>query len=194
MWAHQFIIASASLVFYRLFKAHEQGATASNTENGAGVFTIPGIQRVLKGTNQDGNSQFDVISITLSPEISKAIFDSILEFLYSGSVSSSLENEPERRALRNAASLLEMEHLVTICDNVASGDGWLNPSIGTWLNDETGSQMLRLLGRAEPSQPAVVQFEGLSMHAHMALIKARCSMMAQDCIEPSHSTGRMRYS
>ena len=41
----------------------------------------------------------------------------------------------------SASRLFQLSHLETICVNIKNDEEFLNPSIGTFLNDETGQKM-----------------------------------------------------
>ena len=52
--------------------------------------------------------------------------------------------DTEIAEVRRAASLFSLPYLTTICDNLEQEQDFLNPSIGTFLNDETSAQIKKL--------------------------------------------------
>ena len=83
----------------------------------------------------DSNQNREVIVITLDPTyFTEEVLTRILTFLYTGVVD--LQKDSEQLAeTMTAAHFLNLPELVTICENAQKGDEFLNPSIGTWLND-----------------------------------------------------------
>jgi Rho family protein len=59
--------------------------------------------------------------------------------------------------------MFELPYLVTICDNTATDQDFLNPSIGTFLNDETGQAMKKLLLNQSTLADVVFLVEGTSL-------------------------------
>ena len=49
--------------------------------------------------------------------------------------------EEELENLINVSKLIQLPYLATICENKKRDEEFLNPSIGTYLNDETGKRM-----------------------------------------------------
>lgn len=61
-----------------------------------------------------------------------------LTFLYTGTVEIS-KDSPQLQETISAARLLNLPELALICENVQKEEEFLNPSIGTWLNDRNSS-------------------------------------------------------
>ena len=53
-------------------------------------------------------------------------------------------SEEDLDNLTNVARLIQLPYLETICNNLKNEEEFLNPSIGTYLNDETGKRMKEL--------------------------------------------------
>ena len=61
-----------------------------------------------------------------------------LTFLYTGMVEVSKDSTQLQETI-SAARLLNLPELALICENVLKEEEFLNPSIGTWLNDRNSS-------------------------------------------------------
>lgn len=57
-----------------------------------------------------------------------------LTFLYRGVVELKADSDKLADTI-TAAHFLNLPELATICENAQKGEEFLNPSIGTWLND-----------------------------------------------------------
>lgn len=73
--------------------------------------------------------------ITLNPfRFTEESFSRALTFLYTGFVDLT-KVSPNLDHTISAANLLNLPELALICENARKGEEFLNPSIGTWLND-----------------------------------------------------------
>ena len=52
--------------------------------------------------------------------------------------------EADIRELDRVAGVFKLSHLQTICTNILTEQDFLNPSIGTYLNDLTGANMKKI--------------------------------------------------
>jgi len=81
--------------------------------------------------------------ITLSSEVNPEMFQRVLEFLYTGMVT--LRDKKDRvHDTMTAARLFACEEMITIGQNVLDSDPDLNPSLGTYLNDQSGAKAKEL--------------------------------------------------
>lgn len=69
-------------------------------------------------------------------------------------------NEEELRELERVAGIFKLTHLQTICTNIISEQEFLNPSIGTYLNDETGARLKDLFLNQPERADVVFNVEG----------------------------------
>ena len=53
-------------------------------------------------------------------------------------------SEDEVKDLDRVAGIFKLPYLQTICQNILTEQEFLNPSIGTFLNDETGTKIKEL--------------------------------------------------
>lgn len=68
--------------------------------------------------------------------------------------------EEDIRELERVAGIFKLSHLQTICKNIISEQEFLNPSIGTYLNDETGAKMKQLFFNQPDRADVVFNVEG----------------------------------
>ena len=80
-----------------------------------------------------------VTVITLDPScFSELSLRRCLSFLYTGVVDLNKDSEALSDTI-TAANLLNLPELALICENAHKEEEFLNPSIGTWLNDRNSS-------------------------------------------------------
>ena len=60
----------------------------------------------------------------------------------------------------NVSKLFFLPELETICRNIKSDEEFLNPSIGTYLNDETGKRMKEMFLNEDKLSDVVFKVEG----------------------------------
>ena len=184
LWAHQFMLASASPLFQKVFHISDTLGNVSKKDyisrkdisNGK----LPGFTRMVKGTEKIDNELRNVYYITLNSDITESVFRCVLEFLYCG-LPLSLQ-EKEWKDVAKAAKIFNCDELFTICTNLMEDNDWLNPSIGTWLNDKNGEILLRLFGRKNTKTLSDVQFidkDGSYLHAHLPLLSVRCPTLSE---------------
>lgn len=68
--------------------------------------------------------------------------------------------EEDIHELERVAGIFKLSHLQTICKNIISEQEFLNPSIGTYLNDETGARMKQLFFNQPDRADVVFNVEG----------------------------------
>lgn len=80
-----------------------------------------------------------VTVITLNPFLfCEESFSRCLAFLYTGTVALTKDSQHLDQTIA-AANLLNLPELVLLCENARKEEEFLNPSIGTWLNDRNSS-------------------------------------------------------
>uniref|UniRef100_A0A6B2KZ06 RING-type E3 ubiquitin transferase n=1 Tax=Arcella intermedia TaxID=1963864 RepID=A0A6B2KZ06_9EUKA len=125
----------------------------------------------ISSTTKDNR---EIVLVTLSSKISYDVFHQVLEYLYTGVISDK-QNVAE---LLQVAEMFNFEYLVTICQNIQQHlDQDLNPSIGTFLNDEAGARAIEYF--CNKSLYSDVSFEmdtGSKFFAHKAYMGARCAV------------------
>jgi len=101
------------------------------------------------------------------------IFKSIVEFIYTGVITTkkNLDETIE------AAKYYELEYLVNFCENIKQGAEELNPSIGTYLNDETGKYLLETYYNKRRYSDLVFEIDGRKIKAHKSIVATRCEVL-----------------
>jgi len=123
----------------------------------------------------DIQKENDLFIIKMIPQITSSIMLDLLEFLYTGLLSNTA-NVP---LLKPLSSNFQMPYLENYCDNIINNITELNPSIGTYLNDETGSRALEyFLNKALYSDLKFQVPDGTVFYGHKSIISARCEVMS----------------
>ena len=66
----------------------------------------------------------------------------------------------ELQEVKRVAGIFKMDELVTICENIEREEEFLNPSIGTFLNDEAGTKMKDMFLNKETDCDVVFVLDG----------------------------------
>jgi len=133
--------------------------------------TLPSGFADISTVTEDGK---DIIEIIMDKNILFDVFLQILEFLYTGVISQKKEIED----ILLTAQLLNLDYLVTICKNMQEHSEELNPSIGTYLNDEAGARAIELFwNKPLYSDIAFRVSNSTTFFAHKSLAGARCKVL-----------------
>jgi len=131
---------------------------------------------VLKYITTTMQNNKKITKIKISEQISYIVFKRVLEFLYTGSATFANGNN-EVRETADVAALIDCQDLVTYCNNILSGNEFLNPSITTWLNDKFGEKALELFFNKPLLSDVSFQVENVTMHAHRAVVSSRSEVI-----------------
>lgn len=104
-------------------------------------------------------------------------FKRCLEFLYTGIVEVDKESEELDETI-HIACLLNLPELKLICENAKKGEEFLNPSIGTWLNDRNSSIAKRLFLNQPLFSDVSFSVEGEVIRGHKLVLCCRCDVMS----------------
>nr|KAG5696138.1 hypothetical protein BaRGS_026497 [Batillaria attramentaria] len=117
-------------------------------------------------------------TVVHSEDIKATTFLRVLEFLYTG-VPRLSENTPEDEVtdVMRVARLFKLPQLETICVNVQNDEEFLNPSIGTFLNDETGAMMKQLYLNQPEYADVIFNVQGSKVYGHRVVLSARSDVM-----------------
>ncbi|XP_074655294.1 rho-related protein racA-like isoform X2 [Tubulanus polymorphus] len=183
--AHAVLLASASEFFRRalgleaveenqLSKVKSQYQAVSPDAINAG--SVRGISGVVN-EKIDGAER---TVFTISDEIAPQNFVYILEYLYSGlpNFDDSVPGDEEIENLKNTADIFALNELVNICENQSNDEEFLNPSIGTYLNDETGQRMKQLFFNKPHLADVIFKLNDTKVYAHKAVLGARCEVLS----------------
>lgn len=99
-----------------------------------------------------------------------------LEFLYTGYITVDKNSEGLDDTIK-AAGLLNLPELQMICENAKKEDEYLNPSIGTWLNDRNGSLAKELFFNKPLLSDVQFLIEGQVVYAHKIVLTTRCDVL-----------------
>ncbi|XP_067686081.1 rho-related protein racA-like [Haliotis asinina] len=183
--AHKIILSSASKYFAQILglpftrKTNQLSKikeTDAMTREDLNSGKVEGITFV---SDTDCKTNPGHVTIQLSADITAAIFTHVLEFLYTGTPRLP-DNVSEQRLedLIRVAKIFKLPQLVTICRNVLKDEDFLNPSIGTFLNDKTAAKMKELYFNQPESADVVFNIGGLEVYAHKVVLMSRCDVMA----------------
>ncbi|XP_041371650.1 rho-related protein racA-like [Gigantopelta aegis] len=182
--AHKIIVCSASKFFTNVLGLSRHTKSNQLEDIKETQFTpeqlnsgqVEGIAAVY--TAKDGHT-----TVELSADIKAVTFVHVLEFLYTG-VPKLPEDDVDQvkmaatlKELRYAARVFKLPQLETICDNIVREEEFLNPSIGTFLNDETAARMKQLFFNQPEYADVVFCVEGQRVYAHKVVLSARCQVM-----------------
>lgn len=124
------------------------------------------------------NDDREIFKIVLnSDNFTKVPFKRCLQFLYTGIVELNKESELLDETV-HVAQLLSLPELQLICENAKKGDEFLNPSIGTWLNDRNGFVTKKLFLNSSLFSDVKFSVDGVSICAHKLVLCSRCDVMA----------------
>ena len=86
--------------------------------------------------NNDGTP---ITELTLDlTKFHEEAFKRCLSFLYTGVLDLTKDSEHLKETIE-AAQMLNLPELQMVCENASKDEEFLNPSIGTWLNDRNAS-------------------------------------------------------
>ena len=176
--AHRVVLSSTSSVFKDIF------LKSSHTAHSFPEYFVENASCICTNTEsiRDGAEKEACegkMELTLNSSISRQFFKPVLEFLYTGLPGFS--DDTEKIVIAEVLKLAEIFHLswlVTICVNILKEEDFLNPSIGTYLNDETGKIMKEMFMDKQHLSDVVFCVEGRQVYAHKAVMMARSSVMA----------------
>ncbi|XP_045160594.2 rho-related protein racA-like isoform X2 [Mercenaria mercenaria] len=191
--AHKTVLCAASKVFSKILGISKpvkdnqmkeinaiENYSAEQLNSGAiqGIAAVYQNEADVKGQPPAANQH---TTVELSADINAKTFVRVLEFLYSGVPQfPDIDDvtEEDIRELERVAGIFKLTHLQTICTNIISEQEFLNPSIGTYLNDETGARLKELFFNQPERSDVVFNVEGKYIYAHKCILSARCDVMS----------------
>ncbi|XP_064634886.1 rho-related protein racA-like [Lineus longissimus] len=173
--AHKCMLCCASRLFCRVLGETTPIVTTYWEEINSGtVLGLSGIKEEKTG----GSGKIHTL-ITLNDDITAKAFTHVLEFLYAGTPNfEDCHTDEEFIELKKVATMFDLPYLVSICDNVQTNEHFLNPSITTFLNDETGQAMKKLLMNQSTMADVVFLVEGAKVYGHQPILACRSEVMA----------------
>ncbi|WAR24340.1 RACA-like protein [Mya arenaria] len=190
--AHSLVLCAASKMFAKIFgvskpiknnQMKEINAIDNFTFEQLNSGAVPGIAAVYgKDAEVKGEGQSRAHTVVeLSEDIMAKTFIRVLEFLYSGVPrfpDPDEVSEDEIKDLERVAKIFRLSYLETICNNLLTEQEFLNPSIGTFLNDETGARMKQLFFNNADGADVVFNVGGSHIYANKCVLSTRCDVMA----------------
>ncbi|XP_071960539.1 rho-related protein racA-like isoform X2 [Antedon mediterranea] len=182
--AHRLVLCCASKFFARLFaieppqmnnkKVNNADKPYSNSDVNEGK--IQGLAGILEEKKEDKTS---MTFVTISADVAFKPFKQLLEFYYSGLPCLDAE-EPEEdlKALRDVAKIFNEPRLEEVVNNLENDEEFLNPSIGTYLNDEMGKQAKQLFFNQPALSDMKFNVEGTTVYAHKIVLATRSEVMS----------------
>ena len=118
-----------------------------------------------------------VVHITLDDQLfTETALKRCLEFLYTGIITVDKTSEELDETIK-AAGLLNLPELIMICKNAQNENEFVNPSIGTWLNDRNSSIAKELFFNKTFLSDVEFLVEGVTVHAHKIVLATRCEVL-----------------
>lgn len=108
--------------------------------------------------------------------MTKLAFERCLSFLYTGCAD--VKNDDDLDDTIAAAELLNLPELIMVCNNVKSDEEFLNPSVGTWLNDRNSEMMRKLFFNNTLYSDITFVVNGEKIPAHRCVLTTRCEVMS----------------
>lgn len=183
--AHRLVLCAASRFFQKVFRfSHTEQKRNQLSEIEDESFSIQdltsgaveGIATVIEESGGKNHT-----TIQLCDGIRPKSFVRVLQFLYTGlpSLPEDVTGiEDEITDLSRLAKMFGLGQLETICDNCLKEMEFLNPSIGTFLNDETGKCMKEMFLNNPEYADVIFHIEGTKIYANKVVLGARCEVMS----------------
>ena len=125
--------------------------------------------------NNEGD---ELTEITLDHKlVGRLPFKRCLQFLYTGVVDLNKDSELLSETI-SVAQTFNLPELQMICENAKKGDEFLNPSIGTWLNDRNSAISKELFLSKQLFSDVRFRVEGEKVYAHRLVLCTRCDVMS----------------
>ncbi|XP_033732154.1 rho-related protein racA-like [Pecten maximus] len=185
--AHKLVLCSASTYFRRMFeKTMKMTESMSNcTTHDLNSEHVEGVKAIKeKDMDKDavvGQGHRHTV-VELRSDVKPNAFVKVLEFLYSGMANLTNDHnqiDPHDIAdVVRLSELFQLPRLAEICQNCLNEQEILNPSIGTYLIEETGRKMKELYFNKPETADVAFIVEGGPAYAHKSVLSARCEIMA----------------
>ncbi|XP_022081981.1 rho-related protein racA-like [Acanthaster planci] len=183
--AHKVVLCSASNFFCHVFGLDLPQDTASHpsvmnfTWEDINQGKITGLAGIRDEVTPDSSLlETAKTKVTISADITYKTFRQVLEFLYSGLPSLTDETTTEDLvALQKASNTFSLPMLDSIVKNLQNDGKFLNPSIGTYLNDQTGQRTKWLFLNKQTLSDIRFKVEDTTVYAHKVMLTSRCEVM-----------------
>eukprot|EP01129_Flabellula_baltica_P013675 TRINITY_DN639_c0_g1_i1.p1 TRINITY_DN639_c0_g1~~TRINITY_DN639_c0_g1_i1.p1 ORF type:complete len:692 (-),score=158.54 TRINITY_DN639_c0_g1_i1:21-2096(-) len=143
---------------------------AQETQTSTSSFNYPKYVQNIYTKSEEGKMITNIEMETISYDI----FMHILEFIYTGVIST----PHNLQSVIDAAQAFGLNYLTAFCENIQNDMEFLNPSIGTYLNDEAGKKLIELFFKKKQYSDITFKVEGRKIPAHKSLVSSRCDVLS----------------
>lgn len=179
--AHKTVLIAASSIFKDIFLCEVTLACKSHADILDDIYWVCDDQDCCPNLihNEEICTGKGKTVIILHRSLSKGIFMEVLTFLYTGSPDLA-ENEDVNfvKEVQSVSMKFQLSWLEAYCTNILKEESFLNPSIGTWINDNTGLAAKKLFFNKELQADVKFCIEGSIVYGHRVILKARSEVMA----------------
>ncbi|EFA76882.1 Rab GTPase [Heterostelium album PN500] len=180
IFAHRVILCSASQVFRRLFSVTlntDHSPFAPEDIEAGRVKGIKSMTATPMKHYEDGSiSNGEMIEIEVDPKFTRRIFYRYIEFIYTGLLNC-VDRTDQIKETIEIADVFDCKYLASASKNLSNGSEDLNPSIGTFLNDEMGDKCKELFFGKKIFSDIQFRVEGKTIYAHKAFIYSRSAVV-----------------
>ncbi|XP_033115471.1 rho-related protein racA-like [Anneissia japonica] len=182
--AHKLVLCCASKFFARVFAVQAPSTNNKKVNNSDKPFQpsainegkIQGLAGILQEKNDDKSMK---TFVTISADISYKSFKHLLEFYYSGlPCLEQNETQEELDKLKAVSRIFDEPRLEEVIKNIENDEEFLNPSIGTFLNDEMGKQAKQIFLNQSGLSDIRFNVEGTTVFAHKIVLATRSEVMS----------------
>ena len=99
--------------------------------------------------------------------------------MYSGNFELSKDDDPDlTKETLQVAQLFNLPEIITMVTNTTSDEEFLNPSIGTWLNDRNSRIAKQLFLNQPLFSDVTFRVGNIAIPAHKIVLTTRCEFMS----------------
>lgn len=180
--AHKALLITASSIFESIFQNKETLACTSYADILDDIYWVCDDKDCCPNPihNEEIYTGKGKTVIALNKSLSKNIFMKVLTFLYTGSPGFA-ENEDVDlvKEVQSVSIKFQLKWLEAYCANILKEESFRNPSIGTWINDNTGLAAKKLfLNRKLHADVKFLVEDDSIVYGHRVILKARSEYMA----------------
>ncbi|OWF34062.1 rho-related protein racA-like [Mizuhopecten yessoensis] len=186
--AHKIVLCSACKYFRTVFgKMSHKMKTPESLSNFAVQDLNPELVQGIVAVYDKENGTEEIVGhchtmVELSADIEPRTFVRVLQFLYAGVPKLTKDHDTidqdELADVMRVADIFAIPELTEMCQNCLSEEEFLNPSIGTYFNNETKQTMKELYFNNPEMADVAFNVEGRKIYAHKCVLSARCEIMS----------------
>jgi len=115
-------------------------------------------------------------------------FKNVLEFIYTGEIKE--KDVKKLTEIIGAGTEYGLDFLCSFCRNIQDGEDYLNPSIGTYLNDETAKYLIEYYFNKTTYSDFSFDVEDRTILAHKSIVGIRCEVLRRMISNTSFIEGK----